>query len=223
MKVSFCIPNLNDWTVACKNAHFCEVGKNLEGGAVSARQEWRAAPPTKFSPNSYKWGRSQATVQLPEELKIIERQLVTPRKLNGNFFCSWGVIFMVYPFHSPDLLLPVICINNGKFSSVCTLLWNLVGVVIISGKTCSKTTRTSLLARKKHRDSVSWWMCLVTVVSTWTEIAHAHEFGVLTVSLRSRCLEVLNGRPKERDAQGRHLACARSFLCLLIPSAFYAG
>ena len=106
--------------------------------------------------------------------------MVTPRKLNGNFFCSWGVIFMVYPFHSPDLLLPVICINNGKFSSVCTLLWTLVGVVIISGKTCSKTTRTSLLAQKKHRDSVSWWVCLVTLVSTWTEIAHAHEFGVLT-------------------------------------------
>ena len=149
--------------------------------------------------------------------------MVTPRKLNGNFFCSRGVIFMAYPFHSPDLLLPVICIHNSKFSSVCTLVWKLVGVVIISGKTCSKTTRTSLLAQKKHRDSVSWWVCLVTLVSTWTEIAHAHEFGVLTISLRSRRLEVLNGRPKERDAQGRYLTCARSFLCLLIPSAFYAG
>ena len=124
--VAFCIPNLSDWTVACKNAQLCEVGKNLEGtlegGAVSARQEWREAPPTKFSPNSYKWGRSQATVQLPEELKIIERQVVTPRKLKWNSFCSRDVIFMAYPFYSPDLLLPVICINNGKFSSICTLL-----------------------------------------------------------------------------------------------------
>ena len=149
--------------------------------------------------------------------------MATPRKLNGNFFCSRGVIFMAYLFHSPDLLLPVICINNGKFTSICTLLWNLVGVVIISGKTSSKTTRTSLLTQEKHKDSVSWWMCLVTVVSTWTETAHAYEFGVLTVSLRSRRLEVLNGCQKKGNAQGPHLARARSFLRPLIPSACYAG
>jgi len=122
---------------------------------------------------------------------------------------------LLLSFHSPDLLLPVICINNGKFS--------LVGVVIISGKTSSKTTLTSLLAQEKHKDSVSWWMYLVTVVNTWTEIAHAHEFGVLTVSLRSRRLEVLNGRQKERNSQGPHLARACSFLRPLIPIACYAG
>lgn len=127
-------------------------------------------------PHPQNFPRTRIKVPAPEELKIIERQVVTSSKLKGDVFRSRGAVFMDYPFHSPDLLLLVICINNGKFSSL-SLLWNLVGVVIISRKTFGKTARTSLLAQEKSRDSVSWWMCLVTVVSTWTEKAYVYEFG----------------------------------------------
>ena len=42
--------------------------------------------------------RTRLKVPAPEELKIIERLVVTFSKLKGDVFRSPGVVFMAYPF-----------------------------------------------------------------------------------------------------------------------------